>query len=181
MGRINTVPKPQAAPLPQRRSIFRPIAALIPAAIALALIFGLGAAAISLQRQVTQQQARLDRLAQQQIALRQFMLSASMQPVALHIDAPDAEAVLFVSDTDVAMAVTGLPALTGNSVYQCWWLDTKTGEVTAGSTFRVDTDGAGVWAWPRLNADEYDAMAVSLENEPGHTAPQGPIVMTADF
>lgn len=181
MGQIGSLPKPQTAPLPHRRSIFRPIAALVPAAIALALILGLGAVAISLQRQVTQQQARLDRLTRQQVALREFMLDASLQPVTLHIDTPEAEAVLYVSDTDVAMAVTGLPTLTGDSVYQCWWIDTKTGSVAAGSTFRVDADGAGVWAWPRLNPDEYDAMAISLESQPGRTAPEGPIVMTADF
>ena len=70
MSEISSMPKPQAAPLPQRRSIFRPIAALVPAAIALILIFGLGAAVVSLQGQVSQQQARLDRVTQQQVALQ---------------------------------------------------------------------------------------------------------------
>src|SRR5512143_2337560 len=90
MSRIGSVPKPHVAPLPQRRLTFRPVAALVPAAIALILIFGLGAAVISLQGQVSQQQARLDRATQQQVALRQFMMNAQLQPVALTIDHPDA-------------------------------------------------------------------------------------------
>jgi hypothetical protein len=188
LARIGSVPKPQTALLPQRRSIFRPIAALVPAAIALALIFGLGAAVISLQgqlsqqqEQVAQQQARLDRLTQQQVALRQFMLDAQMQPVALKIDSPQADAVAYVSNDTIALAVTGLPTLTGDSVYQCWWIDTSTGEVKPGSTFRVDANGAGVWAWARPDGLEYDQMAVTLESQTGHTKPEGSLVMTAEF
>ena len=181
MSKIGSVPKPQTAPLPQRRLIFRPIAALVPAAIALILIFGLGAAVISLQGQMSQQQARLDRLTQQQAALRQFMLDAQMQPVALTIDNPEADAVAYVSDATIAMAVTGLSPLTGDSVYQCWWIDTQTGEVKPGSTFRVDANGAGVWAWARPDNTEYDQMAVTLESRSGNTKPEGPVVMTAEF
>ncbi len=181
MARIGSVPKPQTAPLPQRRWTFRPIAALVPAAIALLLIFGLGAAVISLQGQVAQQQARLDRVTQQQVALRQFMLDAQMKPVTVKIDNAQADAVLYASTDNVAMAVTGLPTLSGDSVYQCWWIDTKTGEVKAGSTFKVDANGAGVWAWARPAGTEYDQMAVSLESRSGNTKPQGPIVITADF
>jgi hypothetical protein len=181
MAKISSVPKPQTAPLPQRRSIYRPIAALVPAAIALILIFGLGAAVISLQGQAAQQQARLDRITQQQVALRQFMLDAQMQPVALKIDNPEANAVAYASDNTIALAVTGLPTLTGDSVYQCWWVDTQSGEVKPGSTFRVDADGAGVWAWARPDSAEYDQMAVTLESQSGNTQPQGPVVMTPDF
>jgi hypothetical protein len=181
MSRIGSVPKPQTAPLPQHRSIFRPIAALVPAAIALILIFGLGAAVISLQGQVSQQQTRLDRFTQQQVALRQFILDAQMQPVALKIDDPAADAVMYASDADVAMAVTGLPPLEGDSVYQCWWIDSKTGEVQPGSTFRVDANGAGVWAWPRPDNTEYDQMAVTLESQADNTKPEGPVLITAEF
>jgi hypothetical protein len=181
MSQINALPKPQTAPLPPRRSIFRPIAALVPAAIGLLLIFGLGAAALSLQRQVDQQQARLDRLTQQQVALRQFMLGEQMRPVALKIDESQADAVAYTSDDTIALAVTGLPTLTGDSVYQCWWIDTQTGEVKAGSTFRVDASGAGVWAWARPANTEYDQMAVTLESRSGQTKPEGPILITAEF
>lgn len=182
MARIESVPKPQTAPLPQRRLVFRPIAALVPAAIALVLIFGLGAAVISLQGQMSQQQARLDRITAQQVALRQFMLDQQMQPVALKIDKPGADVVAYASGDTIAMAVTGLPALEGDSVYQCWWINTKTGEVTPGSTFRVDANGAGVWAWARPEgATEYDQMAVTLENQAGNTKPQGPVLITAVF
>jgi hypothetical protein len=182
MARIDSVPKPQTAPLPQRRSIFRPIAALVPAAIALILIFGLGAAVISLQGQVTQQQARLDRVTQQQVALRQFILDAQMQPVALTIKHPEASAVAYASDQTIAMAVNGLPLLEGDSVYQCWWVDSKTGEVKPGSVFKVDANGAGVWAWARpADMAEYDQMAVTLESRSGNTTPDGPVLITAEF
>ena len=40
-----------------------------------------------------------------------------------------------------------LPPLEGESVYQCWWVDPQTGEMVAGSTFKVDENGAGVWVW----------------------------------
>ena len=181
MSRIGSVPKPQTAPLPQHRRVFRPIAALIPAAIALLLIFGLGAAVLSLQDQVARQQARFDFVAKQQVALRQFMLKSQLQPVAVKITQPNASAALYVSDSDVAMAVTGLPTLSGDSVYQCWWINTKTGEVKPGSTFKVDANGAGVWAWARPDDSDYDQMAVSLENRADNTKPQGPILITADF
>jgi hypothetical protein len=181
MSKIGAVPKPQTAPLPQRRLVFRPIAALVPAAIALILIFGLGAAVISLQGQVSQQQARLDRISQQQVALRQFILSAQMQPVALKIDNPNASAVMYAANDNVAMAVTGLPPLEGDSVYQCWWINSKTGEVTPGSFFKVDANGAGVWAWPRPDNMEYDQMAISRESQSGKTKPEGPVLITAEF
>ena len=181
MASITSLPKPQTAPLPQHRSIFRPVAALVPAAIAFLLVFGLGAAVVSLQGQLSQQQARLDRLTQQQVALRQFMLNAQLQPVALKIDAPNASAVMYASDDNVAMAVTGLPTLEGDTVYQCWWINTKTGEVTPGSTFKVDANGAGVWAWSRPDNKEYDQMAISRESQAGKTKPEGPVLITAVF
>ncbi len=181
MAKISSVPKPQTAPLPQRRLIFRPIAALVPAAIALILLFGLGAAVVSLQGQVAQQQARLDRLTQQQVTLRQFMLNSQMQPVALKIDYPNVTATLYASSNDVAMAVTGLPVLEGDSVYQCWWINSKTGEVKPGAAFKVDVSGAGVWAWSRPGDVEYDQMAVSRESQAGKTKPEGPVLITATF
>jgi hypothetical protein len=181
MAQIGNMPKPQTAPLPQRRLIFRPIAALVPAAIALLLIFGLGAAVISLQEQVTRQQARLDLVTKQQAALRQFVLQAQMQPVALKIDDSAANAVMYASDDNVVMAVTGLPPLEGDSVYQCWWIDSQTSEVQPGVAFKVDVNGAGVWAWPRPDRAEYDQMAVTLESQAGNTQPQGPVLITAEF
>jgi Anti-sigma-K factor rskA, C-terminal len=161
--------------------IFRPVAALVPAAIALILIFGLGAAVISLQGQVSQQQARFDRVTQQQAALSQFMLNTQLQPVALKIDHPNASAMMYAADDKVAMAVIGLPPLKGDGVYQCWWINSKTGEVTPGSAFKVDANGAGVWAWSRPDTGEYDQMAVSLESRAGNTRPEGPVLITAEF
>ena len=181
MTRIGVSSRSQTTLLPQRRWVFRPIAALVPAAIALLLIFGLGAAVISLQGQVSQHQARLERVTQQQVALRQFMLNAQMQPVVLKIDNPDASAVLYAAEDKVAMAVTGLPPLEGDSVYQCWWIDSKTGEVKSGTAFKVDANGAGVWTWPRPDKTEYDQMSITRESQPGKTQPEGPVLITAEF
>ncbi len=181
MSEISSMPRPQAAPLPQRRLIFRPVAALVPAAIALVLIFGLGAAVISLQGQVSQQQTRVDRLTQQQTALSQFMLNAQLQPVALKIDHPNASAMMYAADDTVAMVVKGLPPLEGDGVYQCWWINSKTGEVAPGSAFKVDANGAGVWTWSRPDKGEYDQMAISSESQAGHTKPEGPVLITAEF
>jgi hypothetical protein len=181
MSEINSMPKPRAAPLPQRRLVFRPVAALVPAAIALILIFGLGAAVISLQGQMSQQQARLDRVTQQQAALSRFMLNAQLQPVTLKIDPPNASAMLYAADDKVAMAVTGLPSLEGDGVYQCWWINSKTREVAPGSAFKVDASGAGIWAWARPDKAEYDQMAISRESQAGHTSPEGPVLITAEF
>lgn len=183
MSRISSVPKPQTAPLPQRRWVFRPVAALVPAAIALILIFGLGAAVVSLQSQVEQQQARLDRVTQQQVALRQFILNQDMQPVAVKLDGPatSASAVLYTSQGNFAMAVAGLPPLEGDSVYQCWWIDSKSGEVVPGNTFKVDANGAGVWVWKMPEGGEYGKMQITKEPRSGQTKAAGPVVLIAEF
>ncbi len=181
MARIAAAPHPQAALLRPRRSIFRPAVVLVPAAVALILIFGLAAAVVSLQTQMSQQQARLDRLTQQQIALAQFMLKADMQSVALEIDNPSAAAVAYASADKVAMAVTGLPALEGESVYQCWWIDSQTGEVVPGSTFKVDANGGGVWVWQRPGGPQYDKMIITKESQPGNTKVEGPVLLTVEF
>jgi hypothetical protein len=109
------------------------------------------------------------------------MLNAQMRPVALKLDNPNATAVLYVSNNNVAMAVTGLPTLAGDSVYQCWWINTKTGDMPPGSAFKVDANGAGVWAWSRPDKAEYDRMAISRESQAGNTRPEGPVLITAEF
>jgi hypothetical protein len=111
------------------------------------------------------------------------MLNQNMQPVAVQLNGPasTANAVLYASADNVAMAVTGLPTLEGDSVYQCWWIDTKTGEVTPGTTFKVDANGAGVWAWKIPAGDEYGKMLVTKESRPGQTRAEGPVLITVEF
>ena len=89
--------------------------------------------------------------------------------------------MLYASTDNVAMAVTGLPPLEGDSVYQCWWVDTATGEVTPGTTFKVDANGAGVWVWKMPEGDEYDKMLVTKEPRSGQTKAEGPVLITAEF
>jgi hypothetical protein len=176
-------PRPAARPQPRRSITWRWAAVFASVAVALLLIVGLGSGIASLQTQVNQQQARLDRLTRIQTALRQFMLNENIQtvPVTLADPAASAVAALYVAEGNVAMSVTGLPPLDGDSVYQCWWSDPQTGEIVAGSTFKVDENGAGVWVWPIPPGDEYQRMTVTRESQPDHTQAEGPVIMTADL
>jgi hypothetical protein len=92
-----------------------------------------------------------------------------------------AAAALYVSGDNVAMSVTGMPPLEGDSVYQCWWSDPQTGELVAGTTFKVDENGAGVWMWPTPPDNEYKRKTLTRESQPDHTQAEGPVILTADL
>ena len=174
---------PATQPRPRRAFTWRWAAVFASAAAALLLIVGLGSALVSLQNQVNQQQARLERLTRSQTALRQFMLNENIQtvPVTMVDPATSAAAALYVSEDQVAMSVTGLPPLEGESVYQCWWSDPQTGEMAPGTTFKVDETGAGVWVWPLPPGGEYQHMTITQESQPDHTQAEGPVILTADL
>jgi len=176
-------PRPAARPQPRRAITWRWAAVFAAVAAALLLIIGLGSGVTSLQTQVNQQQARLDRLTRNQTALQQFMLKANIQtvPVKMNDPASSATAALYISEDKVAMSVTGLPALPGDSVYQCWWSDPQTDEMVAGTTFKVDANGAGVWVWPIPPGSEYKRMTITRESQPDHAQAEGPVILTADL
>jgi predicted anti-sigma-YlaC factor YlaD len=174
MAQISTRPKPVAQP---RRWFLRPLAIFATAAAVLVIAFGVWG--YTTQAQLTQQQARLDRLTQQQAALRQFMLDTQMQPVPVKFESPtNAVAVLYAASDRVAMAVDGLPLLQGDEVYQSWWADAD-GQV-AGTTFKVDDRGAGIWVWKRPEGG-YDKMLVTKEPRTGLTQPSSPPILTASL
>jgi hypothetical protein len=185
MASVQETAKPRAAiqTKPRRMMTWHGAAVFASAAVALLLIVGLGATFVSLQNQVNQQQARLDRLTRIQVALQQFMLSEKIQtiPVTLADPTSSATAALYVSENKVAMSVTGLPPLEEGSVYQCWWGDPQTGELVPGSTFKVDENGAGVWVWPIPPGSEYTHMTISRESQPNHPQPTGPIILSANL
>jgi len=168
---------------PRRAITWRWAAVFASAAVALLLIVGLGSAIMTLQDQMNQQQARLDRLTRIQVALQQFMLNNNIQtvPVTMADAGSSATAALYVSEDKVAMSVTGLPPLEDNSVYQCWWSDPQTGEMAPGSTFKVDENGAGVWVWPIPPGGEYRHMTITQESQPDHPQPAGPVILTVDL
>jgi hypothetical protein len=176
-------PRTEARPQPRRSIAWRWVAVFASAAVAVLLIAGLGASIVSLQTQVNQQQVRLDRLTRIQAALQQFMLNENIQtvPVTLAKSVSSAAAALYISEGKVAMSVTGLPLLDGDSVYQCWWSDRQTGKMVAGTTFRVDGNGAGVWVWPIPPGNEYKRMTVTRESQSDHTQAEGPVVLTVDL
>ncbi len=175
MSQISPQPKPVAQP---RRWFFRPLAVFATAAAVLAVAFGLWG--YTQQAQLTQQQARLNRLVQQQAALTQFMLDDQLRPVPVKFEGQtSASAVLYVASDQVAMAVTGLPALTGDEVYQCWWESAQ--DWVAGSTFKVDAQGAGVWVWKEPAGGGYDQMIITRESRAGVDKHYGPLILTASL
>jgi hypothetical protein len=183
MAAVHGMAKPHRADQsqPRRANFWR--WAVIPSAAALLIVVGLGAVFGSLWTQIEQQQARLDRLTRIQTALQQFMLNDNIQTVPIQATDPAAavDATLYVAEDKVAMSVTGLPPLEGESVYQCWWIDPDTGEMVAGSTFKVDENGAGVWVWSMPPHGEYKRMAITQESQPDHTQAEGPVMLTADL
>jgi predicted anti-sigma-YlaC factor YlaD len=184
LDRIHETARPRAVAQPKsRRAITWRWAAVFASAAALVLIVGWAASFVSLRNQLNQQQARLDRLTRIQVALQQFMLTDNIQtvPVTLADPAGSATAALYVSENKVAMSVTGLPPLEGNSVYQCWWGDPQTGELVPGTTFKVDENGAGVWVWPIPPGGEYAHMTITRESQPDHPQPTGPVILTANL
>jgi predicted anti-sigma-YlaC factor YlaD len=172
---------PRSRPVNQpRRWFFRPLAMFATAAAVLALAFGVWG--YTQQAQMTQQQARLDRLTQQQVALRQVMLDGTLRPVPVHFEGQtSASAVMYAASDQVVMAVDGLPSLTGDEVYQCWWENTQDWSSVAGTTFKVDEMGAGVWAWDRPAAGDFDKMLVTREKRAGVDKHYGPLILTASL
>ena len=181
MSQVRASKQPQRVQL--KRWVFRPIAALVPAAIALALVIVLSSWALSLQSQVADQQARLNQLTQWRASVQDFFLPSNFQtmPIKFEQAAASATGTLYISDDKVALSVQGLAPLPGDAVYQCWWTNSAN-EVVAGGIFKIDTSGSGLWVWDRpKEADEYHHMAVTLENRPGVTKSEGPLILKADF
>jgi len=169
--------KPKAA-RPAGRWFLRPLPMFATAATVLALVLGVWG--YTTQAQLTSQQARLDRLTQQQAALRQFMLDGGLRSVPVQFEnQPAAAAVLYTDADRVAMAVDGLPPLKGEEVYQCWWK--KSQKAVAGTAFRVDDRGSGLWVWKKPEGDDFDEMLVSREPRTGVDQQTGPIILTANL
>ncbi len=179
MAKIGETTRPRPAPQPRRRFAWRWAVVLVPAALGVVLIIGLGASLFSLQSQMDQQAARLERLAQIQASLQQFMLSENIQTVPVKMTGPAAAATatLYLASDKVAMSVTGLPPLSGDSVYQCWWTNTKTGETVPGKSFKTDVNGAGIWVWQIPEGGEYGQMIITQESQPGNTQIAGPVIL----
>jgi hypothetical protein len=125
------------------------------------------------QAQLTQQQARLDRLTQPQAARRQFMIDGEMRPVPVQFaDQTDASAVLYAASDRVAMAIGGLPWLQGDDVYQCWWKTAQ--EPVAGTAFRVDDKDASIWVWKWLEGKDFDKTLITRASRTGQAKAQLP-------
>ena len=175
MEQISPRPKPVKQ---SRRWFFRPLTLFAATTAALAIAFGVWG--YTTQAQVTQQQARLDRLTQQQAALRQFMIDGEMQPVPVQFESQSqASAVLYAASDRVAMAIDGLPPLKGEEVYQCWWKAAQ--KSVAGTAFRVDDKGAGLWVWKRPEGEDFEKMLITRESRSGQDTQTGPLILTANL
>jgi hypothetical protein len=171
MNQISTRPEPAPAP---RRWFRQPLAVFATAAIVL------GGWAYATQAQSEQQQARLDRLTQQQAALRQFMLDGNMRQVPVRFEGQsNATAVIYEAADRVAVAVDGLPPLTGDEVYQCWWEAAQT--AVAGTAFKVDNQGSGMWVWKWPGGGSFDKMIITRESHAGVDKSYGPLILTANL
>ncbi len=177
LSQVRSIPYPLS-----RQRAGRRVAQVASFFIAVAIIFGLGAWGFSLRSQLTSQQAQLDRLSALQKSLQQFMLAANIGslPVKLTSNASGSQAVAYLANNTIAMAAQGLPVLTGDSVYQCWWIDNNN-EVEPGKSFKVDPSGSGVWTWEKPVDQAYHILGITLESTPGLTKPQGPLILTVQF
>lgn len=172
-------PRPRSVTQP-RRWFFRPLAMFVTAAAVLAIAFGVWG--YTTQAQLAQQQAQLSRLTQQQAALRQFMLDGEMRPVLVQFEGQtSASAVMYAASSQVVMAIDGLPSLTGDEVYQCWWENTQDWGWVAGTAFKVDDKGAGVWVWKRPEGSGFDKMIITRESRAGLDTQTGPLILTANL
>ena len=95
--------------------------------------------------------------------------------------APGAHARLFVAvDGGGHLAVSGLPALPRERIYQLWFMRSARGPVVSGGTFSVDPSGrAWVKAAVPESFDAVYAIMVTEESAPGSPTPTGRHVLDA--
>lgn len=176
LSQVRSTPRVMHRPFITRQASFAPIL------IACVVLLGVGGWALSLQSQVTTQQTQLDRIATWQKSIQQFFIGTNVQtlPVKFTDQFANDQATMYVANDRIALAVQGLPTLSGDQVYQCWWLS-DANEVMPGSTFKTDANGMGVWAWQKPADSEYHILGITLENQSGLTQPQGPLVLRVEF
>jgi Anti-sigma-K factor rskA/Putative zinc-finger len=176
LSQVRSIPRIMHRPLIARPAAFATVF------IALVVLFGVGGWALSLQSQVNTQQAQLDRMTASQKSIQQFFIGTNVQtlPVKFTDQFSNDQATMYVANDRVALAVQGLPTLSGDQVYQCWWMS-DSNDVMPGSTFKTDANGMGVWAWQRPAGSEYHILGITLENQSGLTQPQGPLVLKVQF
>ncbi len=51
----------------------------------------------------------------------------------------------------------------------------------AGTAFRVDEKGAGLWVWKRPEGGDYDQMIITRESRAGLDKHTGPLILTANL
>jgi anti-sigma factor RsiW len=142
-------------------------------ATALALVFG--AWALSLQNTASR---RASRAAEFQALVSQP--DSRMVPLVTSPDGGTAKGVLILSSSQAGVWAVGLSALSGEQVYECWWVD-STGGWESGGMFRPEGDAA-VWIIERpLDLQAYRSFQITREPDARDHAPQGPEVMEVEF
>ncbi len=141
-------------------------------AAVLAIVFGVWA--FSLQAQMDDRAEQRERLLA--IARRP---DARMVPLEAAADST-AKGVLVIAGSQAAVWTVALPALEGDQVYECWWID-KDNHWVSGGVFKSDA-GAGVWLVSLPDgAENYRAIRITLEPDGGIGERQGPRILVGDF
>lgn len=147
--------------------------AVAAAAAALAVVFG--AWGLSLQRQIDNQAAARNDLIRLSTRPDAQMVALKTEPAG-----GAAKGVIIYTASQAAVWAVGLPALEGEQVYQCWWIDAG-GQRYSGGAFKAGS-GVGVWLMPMPDhAESYRAIGITIEPNERSTQPLGPRVMGADF
>lgn len=94
---------------------------------------------------------------------------------------PEASARLFAAFDGKSghMAISGLAPLSGERVYQLWFVP-KTGAAASAATFNVDGEGRA-WVVVKVPGplNDMQALVVTLEPSSGRTTPTGPVQVEA--
>jgi len=153
-----------AAAKAHARWFARPVTALAAAAAAIALIFGGGALAATIN-QKTDQQAQADQLAAINSA------SDSQRIAAVLGDGGSATLVWSAGLKSSALIMAGLKPLAADRVYQLWYIDSS-GARPAG-TFTVGSSGS-TWRVLDGKMDDGDSVGVTIEPAGGSKVPTTP-------
>ena len=145
------------------------------AAVAAALAVVLGAWGLSLQRQIDNQAASRNDLIRLSTQPEAQMVALNTEPAG-----GAAKGVVIYTASQAAVWAVGLPALEGEQVYQCWWIDAG-GQRYRGGAFKAGS-GVGFWLMPMPDQTEsYRAIGITIEPNERSAQPLGPRVMGADL
>lgn len=103
-----------------------------------------------------------------------------MIPLATTREGEPAKGILFLSNSQAIIWAIGLPGLSGDQVYECWWIDSA-GRRVSGGTFKARGDRVAWMMSMPENGKDFHAFGVTLEPDTSDPDPQGPRVLAGEF